>query len=456
MNRWVLWVAIGSLVAGCETTQRARDAQADKSRLPGEVTVAASEAGITEGSSYSLEDLERIALSYHPSVCQATQALESARAQLMMTRSGWMPQVSASGGYKRSTANTAGRNPYSAKTSGSWSGSLGLDQLLYDFGKLDAAERQSVEAIAAAECQLRQTQIDVVYAVRTAFFGLHRKVHLLTVAQESERQYAVHLDEAKSMLEVGTRMKYDVTKANVDWGNARLDVITASNNVITAKAELCAALGLADSTRFEIKDAELPKDEVELGTDSLMAIARENTPSLAVLRAKERAASSAVDEMIADLYPSISAGLSFDLSGRSFPLAWNFSWLGQAAETVFNGKKNLAQIDQAVADLRTARANLAEAEQTLYKDLVTALAARDSARESSAIAKMVADQAKENLDIVEEQYRIGTSSSVERTDAQVTFTQSKAKVVTAYYDEQDAQAKIADLIGIVPDSTKAR
>ena len=144
-----------------------------------------------------------------------------------------------------------------------------------------------------------------------------------------------------------------------------------------------------------------------------------------------------------------SPPFSFDLSGRGFPLVWNFSGALRAAENLFDGKRNLAQIDQTVTDLRNARSRVAAAEQNLYSDLVKAVAQRDSARESSAIAKMVYDQAKENLAIVEEQYRVGTASSVERTDAQTSVTQAHAKVVTAYYDELDAQAKIDYLIGIV-------
>ncbi|MBO7655795.1 MAG: TolC family protein, partial [Kiritimatiellae bacterium] len=115
--------------------------------------------------------------------------------------------------------------------------------------------------------------------------------------------------------------------------------------------------------------------------------------------------------------------------------------------TLFHGKRNLTQIDQAITDLRAARATVAETEQNLYQDLVKAVTQRDGARESSRVAQMVYDQAKENLSIVEPQYQIGTSSSVERTDAQVSVTEAHANVVTAFYDEQDAQAKIACLIG---------
>ena len=436
-----------TLLIGCETIDRARKAQGEADRVPGEVTITSQEAGLTNGVAYSLSELEAIALSHNPNICQAQQSLDSARMQLEIVRSGRRLQVSASGGYSRSTQNSAGRHPYRGRTSGSWSGGLDVSLLLEDFGKLDAQERQCIETIIAAEQQLREVQIATVYALRTAFFERLRRIQLLQVAIENRHQYEVHLNEAKTMLRVGTRRQYDVTKANVDWGNACLDVITASNSLRNAEATLNAALGFADSPHFDLKEEELPDRQLDVGVESLMAIARENAPALAAAHARERAASAAVDHMIAELYPDLTAGFSLDLSGRSFPVVWNFSWFARGVATLFHGKRNLTQIDQAITDLRAARATVAETEQNLYQDLVKAVTQRDGARESSRVAQMVYDQAKENLSIVEPQYQIGTSSSVERTDAQVSVTEAHANVVTAFYDEQDAQAKIACLIG---------
>lgn len=456
------WLRMAGMAAvlgmvGCETVDRARHAQREEAdRMPGERTYRAEEVGLTNGVTVTLGQVERIALQVHPAVCQARQDVENARLSFQMIRSSRLPQITASGGYQRSTQNSAAARPYSATTSGSWSGSLGLDWLVYDFGKLNAQERQSFETLVAAEEKLRQSEIDRVYAVRSAFFESHRRKNLLRVAVENARQYRVHLDEAESMLEVGTRKKYDVTKAKVDWGNACLQVITASNQWVTARATLHQAVGLTDSPQMELAESVMRDTPEGKDVEGLMNLARENAPTLAVLRARVRAASAAVDEAIANLYPSVTAGAGLDLAGRSFPLVWNFSGLLRATQNLFDGKKNLRLIDQAVVALRTLRAQEAEEEQRLYKELVDAFAQWKSARESSEIAKLTWEQAKENLAIVEEQYRVGTSSSVERTDAQVSLTEAEANVVTAKYDEQDAQAKLANLVGFMDRAMEER
>ena len=430
---------------GCKTVKQARHAQSEADRLPGETTVTAAEAGLTDSRPYALTNLEQIALQYHPSILQARQAVESARLQCQLIRAGRLPQINAGAAYSRNTQNARGRSS-STEMQGSRSGSLGLDLLLYDFGKLDAQDRQALEELVAAEEQFRTAELEVAYTVRTAFFELHRSAELFRVACESEKQYAQHLDEARVMVQVGARRQYDVTKAEVDWGNAALTVITASNTLVTTQAQLNRALGLTEYPAYAVRDDAMPP-RPDTDVAALMACARENDPSLAVLRARARAASSAVDQTIAELYPDLSLGSSLSFAGRDFPLIWNFSWAVSAAQNVFDGYRKTDRISMAVTQLRIARANVASAEQTLYLNLVSAVAECKSSRKRLEIAKMVERQATENRDIVNEQFRVGISSSIERTDAQVAVTQAQADVVRARYDEQTAQARIARLIG---------
>ena len=431
-------------IFGCSTVKQARQAQTGTNRLPGEMTAAAAQMGLSPAGRYALTNFETVAHTYHPTLLQARQNVESARLQYRMTHSSRLPQITTSGTYNRSTQN-AGRDT-STGMRGSWGGSLGLDLLLYDFGKLDAGERQALESLIAAEEQLRETELDVTYNVRAAFFEHHRSDELVRVAVESEQQYAQHLEEARIMVEVGTRRRYDVTKAEVDLGNARLTLITTSNALVNARAQLNRSLGLAEQTAFDIGDGFLA---TYLGSsaDTLMTTARDNAPALAVLRARERAASAYVDQTIADLYPDLSLGADGDLSGRGFPLLWNFSWALRLTQNLFDGHRKTARIDEAVTQLRIARSRVADAEQTLYQNLVNAMAELESANKRLETAKLVRRQTEENRAIVNEQYRVGVSSSIERTDAQVAVTQAQADVVRARYDSQIACARIARLIG---------
>ena len=438
-------LVIIALFYGCRSVEDARRVQHGENMLPGETTVTATQAGLERASTNTLSALETLALRYHPSILQSLQAAEAARLQCRLTRAGRLPQITASGGYSRSTQNTRG-TPSSGRMQGSWSGGVGIDLLLHDFGKLKAQARQDSENLIAAEEQLRETELEVIYNLRVAFYERHRAAHLLRVALHTEEQYAQHLEEARVMVEVGTRRQYDVTKAGVDLGNARLETIAASNSLAVSHARLNRALGLAENPAYEVADDITPQAAVK-DSDALMAEARANTPALAVLQARERAASAYVDQTIASLYPDLSLGANADISGRNFPLVWNFSWAMRAAQSVFDGHRRTTLIREAVTRLRTARANLASAEQSLHLDILTARAQLDTARQRSEVARMVERQAAENVDVVNEQYRVGLSSAIERTDAQVAMTKAQSDVIRARYDERIARASLLRLTG---------
>lgn len=434
-----------SLLIGCETVREARRVQASPASLHGEVTATAANSGLLgPDRSYTLSQLEPVALTNHPALFQARQARTEARLQITQIRASLWPQSSAAAAYRRATQNT-GADDSSLTMRGSWSASVGLDLLVYDFGRLRARERQAIEALIAAEAQCRETELEVLYAIRAAFFEYHRSRELVRVAAESERQYAQHLEEVRVMTEVGTRRQYDVTKAEVDWGNARLDIITASNALVTARAQLNRALGLAEQTAFGVgHGAMVPADAP---ADELMRHARNNNPMLAVLHARSRAASAYVDQTIAELYPELSLGVNAEGAGRGFPWIGNLSWGLNAVQNLFDGHRKTARIEEAVARFRTARSQVAAAEQELYRDLVDALSQRASAIKRLEIANLVRRQTEENLLIVNEQYRVGLSSSIERTDAQVAVTQAGADEVRARYDNEIASALIARLLG---------
>jgi outer membrane protein TolC len=445
-------------VSGCTTVRQARLAQQDEGRLDGERTLSALDAGIRltpndsqtvaapDAAPMSLAELEKIAVRSSPDVAQARQALLSAELSLREVKADYRPSISATAGYTRATSNTD-RHHQSTSLSGRFDGSVELDLLLADFGKTDAAVRDAVSRVVAARWDLVSRQNQVVYNVRTAFYTLTRARELAVVADMTVEQYKEHMNQTLARKEGGTATNYDYTKARVDWNNAVLDSLTSHNNVNNAWADLNFALGLAEKSEYALGDGALP--EMGLEVDALYGEAKASSPELASLQAQVRAASSYVDQTIAELYPTLSANLTTSVSGGSLglPMLWNLSGAGSLVQKVFDGGKNRLAIEQAVTQLRIARAELAAREQALFRDIRQAVLAIEHARKQFEVAQATERQAQENLDNVNEMFRVGKASSLERTDAQVSLSTAQAKVVTAKFDHLDSQAKLCYLVG---------
>ena len=437
----LLLLSAALCAGGCATVREARRAQeTDTERT---VRWAETPFAAREGE-LAMEELAAWARTNAPAVVQARQDVVQAQIALRAVNAAFIPVVDGSIGYTYASQNI---DPHNTEWDGegAWGGNLTLNWLLYDFGRTRASTRRAVAALAAADQAERAAENGAVYGVRAACFALRRAEELHRVAVETSESYRLHRDQTKDRFDVGAATNYEVSKAEVDYQNALLSEISASNAVETARASLALALGLAESPHIALGDCSFPEMTNDVG--ALMAVAATNAPALAALRAAADAAKDYVDWTICDLYPNLSFRLSFDAKGDSSPLLWNYAAVPAVAQTLFSAGAKNRQIETAVAQLRAARSKLAEAEQQLFNQVLTATLSADRARKSLAVAEAALAASKENFDVVSSRYDVGKASALERTDAQVALSSAEAAVVTARYDLQDTQILLARLIG---------
>lgn len=447
-KRFAAVISAGALlICSCSTVKEARKIQHDETpRLTGEYTISAVDAGIEEGAVLSLEQLEAIALKCNPSMLQANLAVKQAEIALANAKAGYMPNISSSLGHNRSTKNN-NRHHGSTRNSGSYSGGLNLNVTIYDFGRTNAAVKQAEESLNAAQKDFEQQQNTIIYNVRRAYYELKRAMELHEVAVESINQYKNHLDQVMLKKEIGESIKYDVLKAEVDYQNAKLQEISTANNVEIDWANLNLILGLAEHPTYSLGDSTT--HEYTESAEELLDKAIANEPSLAALTYRIENASASIDAAIAELYPDFSFSFGASVSGHSpsLPWLWNLSSGLSLAETVFNGGRNLNSIRQSVISLQLARSRYAAAVQSAYSDIRKATLNAVKAKRSLEVAELTVKSAEENLDVINEKYKYGKATSVDRTDAQVSLVSAKAQAVNARFDYLEAQASIAVLIG---------
>ena len=100
--------------------------------------------------------------------------------------------------------------------------------------------------------------------------------------------------------------------------------------------------------------------------------------------------------------------------------------------------------------MRSARMAVESAEQALSRDLAVAIAVRDDSVASLDAARTSVRQARENLRVADEQYRLGEASRIDYTDAVADYAAALGKRVKAFYEGQVAEARILRLTGGEP------
>ena len=72
---------------------------------------------------------------------------------------------------------------------------------------------------------MRTCTDQIVFTVKQAYYGVLQAKCKGMFRGDTVKQFDQHLEQAKGFFEAGTKPKFDVTKAEVDLSNAKLNLI---------------------------------------------------------------------------------------------------------------------------------------------------------------------------------------------------------------------------------------
>ncbi len=393
-----------------------------------------------------LDQAIRLALSRNLGIRAAEGAVAASQSRIGQAKSNYWPQVNLAAGYTRG---------YVAQQPGSFIRGGGYDdytstvtasQNIYDFGKTSSQVGIQKFQTESARADLVNTAEQVVLNLKQAYFGLLQTQRNRTVAQETVQQFQQHLDQAQGFYEVGTKSKFDVTKAEVDLSNAKLNLIRAENAVRIAKVNLDIALGITMPAPYTVEDI-LSFQPYEITLDAALKRSFENRPDLVSIIAREKAAEQAIRYAKTSYYPYLSGNANYGYTG-DFPL--NEGWAVGAVINVpiFTGFLSKYQVAEAEANLKILNANEEALRQQITLEVQQALIGLEEAAQRISTAELTVRQAAENLDLANGRYAAGVGSPIEVTDALVNYSNAKTTYNQALYDYKVAQAAMEKAMGL--------
>ena len=412
---------------------------------------------IAAGRILTLEQALATARERQPQLRQARAASEAAGARAGQAFAPLLPQISATAGYLRTTANPFPRPgsapdtpaPSSLALYNQFSGEIGLRQLIWDFGSTPSRWRAAqAQAEAAAESE-RAALLGIELTVRQTYFDARASRALVGVADESLRNTRRHLDQIQGFVGAGTRPEIDLVQARTDVANARVLLINAQNAWETARVQLNAAMGVSGDTDYDLADDPAPEVAGEDGTiDSLIGEAEKARPELAAQEQQIRAQELALRSFQAQFLPSLSGTLGFTQGGTSIEhLGWNASAGLSLSWELFQGGLTRQQVREAEANLAGLVSQRDLLLQQLRVDLDAARLAVRAAKASTAASQEALANARERLRLAEQRYQVGVGSSIELGDAQVGVTQAAAQAVQADDRLAVARAQLLRALG---------
>lgn len=401
-------------------------------------------AEIQTGAKLSLEDCINLTLRNNPTLKAASLNTQVQQNKLAQTRSNYLPQVNGNASYSRS--NQEGSNGWGDAQDG-YSSSVSASQLIYDFGKTGLSNKIQKNNLYSSQYDEQNTINDVIYQLKQAYYGVLNAEESRNVFAQSVEQYQEQLKRAKAFYSVGTRPKIDVTTAEVNLNNAKLNLIKGENALKTAYYNLTNVMGVYDQNpSFTlVKKDTIP--EYNITIDEALKEAQKNRPDLLSMQLKLENAKQNVNLAKTGYAPSLTANGSYGWSGQDFPLYDRWSVGAGVSVPIFNGLSTYNQVKESKNNMQVAYANLTAKEQAILLDVKTCYFNFEEAKTRIPLTELSRKQAQENYDLAVGRYKVGVGNYIEVKDAEITLSNAKLSYIAAVFDYNLAIANLERAMG---------
>ena len=273
-----------------------------------------------------------------------------------------------------------------------YSAGFNVSQTIYDFGKTPTQVKIQKYNFDSSRSDLENVSEQIIFNVRQAYYGVLQTRRNMEVSAESVRQFEQHLEQAKGFFTVGTKPKFDVTKAEVDLGNAKLNLILAENALRLAVVNLNNSIGVPDAPEYALED-NLSFRKYDITLEDALSKAFQDRPDLKSVVARRQASESSIDLAKTGYYPVLTGNAAYSWSGEKFPLEHGWDVGAALSFPIFSGFLTKYQVQEAKANLNVLKANEESVKQTVISDVQQAFLNLKAAEQRVPTAKLNVEQA---------------------------------------------------------------
>jgi outer membrane protein len=386
----------------------------------------------------SVKDAESIALKNNPAISVARlnalasgQVTREVRSNLWPQAYGNLTAVDA----RENSRITAGvlNNP-SVYTRAA--GGATVSQLITDFGHTTNLVAGARLHARADEQSAAATKQDVLLAVDQAFYNSLQMHAVLQVAEQTVASRQLLSDQVSALTKSKLRSDLDLSFANVNLAQAKLLYLDALNNDKASMAALSAILGYPTLEAFELVNDTEPLAPPPAEVDPLIAEAFTKRPEILALEFQSESEEKLHRAEHDQMYPAISAlGAFGDSPVRDDVIYGPYAAVGVNVQIpIFNGFLFSAKSRE--SDLRTqaTRQRLMDLRNRISRDVRTSWLAASTAFDRVNVSEQLLAQANLALDLAQTRYKLGLSSIVELSQAQLQQTQAEIGNAQAGYE----------------------
>jgi outer membrane protein len=424
------------------------------------------------GRAVTLAEALELSESQQPDLAAAKARLAVAEADVRASTARWVPSVGALAEFIVASANnstasfvanpaidiprvgaTAISPPSDYSPAMSSLVGVGIRQTVWDFGRASAQTAAAKYTSAIQQSRIDLTRTDVRFAVAHSFYSVLAARAVLTAATGSLERAKVFFEYVAAAVSRGMKAPVDRARSEADLARAEAALHRAEGGVRFARSVFATTIGAADSEVDAIAPLTKSANEsTDTAFESRWEKARERDPLLQVARLRIDVQREEAAAARAQLYPTLFLSGSFTGRAGGAPttagqvaygqgalpnvpnyhagliLSWNaFDWVAISRMRSTEQQEAVTVAEEKAVVLRQRA--------TLYQ----ALSDLEVAQKMLVSQRKAAVAAQSNFTQIEQRYRAGLASLLERTDAESLLTDAEIQLAVSEFQVARAQ-----------------
>ncbi|MBR8315110.1 TolC family protein [Burkholderia dolosa] len=384
----------------------------------------------------TLRDAVGVAIARHPDIGRANAEVAQSTSEVEVAKAAWYPKIDygVRPGYGGSFGSNGNRTGTRA--------SVGISQLLYDFGRTSGRISAADSTLSEKRYQLADTVETVAYQTASTFVELAASQDVIAAAR---RQVAALTETRTKILDrvrAGLSVSSDRNLVELAILHAQAEVLKANTRFDVAAAKLTELIGARPRRVANLGGTVNFVGELGSGGGDI-----ERTPSVLAAAAAVDAADARVRVAEAERFPSIGIGASRSLSsGR--PNATNDTWIGFAVSGNYSlGGLAKHQIAAAEAELRANRESLENRRLVTRSTLKAAQIEASGAAARMASYQKVIALSRASRDLYWQEYILNKRTLTDVVNPERDIFESEVEWINALADGAIARIKAYVAVG---------
>ena len=406
-------------------------------------------------SSLTLDECIDLALKRNPDHNISREALRDTWGDILVAWGQYVPNMFVTYGFSESETafpitSPQGVSSYRSRTSKSSYATLGLSLTVFSQARQYFGLRNAYYLRSARRSELRGSELNLVNAVRSAYFNVLRQEKLLQAARDQADQLKEQLRRAETRHSLGEVTKLDVLQAQIDLQDQELLILEYENLVIATKMDLDQVVGGGLGSGFTLA-GEFEIREPHFDVDGLVKESLERHPDLESLQMQIKQGEGNLWMGRLAYLPVLKAawGLSRNETGiiimpdyqRGRQVTFTASW------NILDGFLRFQENRSAEVTVNSLKFQLAKTTLSVERNVrVSYLELLRQYKRNLGLADS-RDKAEQSLKLERRLYQLGSSSMVELRKAQADFTQAEVDYINSIYDYHVALSELGRNVG---------